>query len=276
MQVLALLAILPLFVQALPTEYDALYARGNAKDLSDKDFLLSCPGAAGSPNVQRADRCTLVNIVNNPDNVVFRNIGSPELNCAGGTTPTTVTIGGVTSVSTTTSVDVNMGISFEGISIGGGMSSSTTQSTEISNSTTYTVPPGKQAIYTVGIKSHSQTGNIQVNYGDRVNGHYIWFTGAKVTQLIPSDEEPRYEVHETKCDLVRLAWNDKSYISGMRPRSVSPPSLKRARLTQSRAISFTNGQIPQTLSPLSLSILGVVPLDEFIKEIADFIHHMII
>ncbi|KAE9393868.1 mRNA capping enzyme [Gymnopus androsaceus JB14] len=31
-----------------------------------------------------------------------------------------------------------------------------------------------------------------------------------------------------------------------------------------------------SLPPLSLSILGVEPLDEFIKEIADFIHHMII
>jgi polynucleotide 5'-triphosphatase len=30
-----------------------------------------------------------------------------------------------------------------------------------------------------------------------------------------------------------------------------------------------------TLPPLSLSILGVEPLDEFIKEIADFIHHQI-
>ncbi|EGN98481.1 hypothetical protein SERLA73DRAFT_183518 [Serpula lacrymans var. lacrymans S7.3] len=30
-----------------------------------------------------------------------------------------------------------------------------------------------------------------------------------------------------------------------------------------------------TLPPLSLSILGVEPLDEFIREIADFVHHMI-
>ncbi|KAG6878516.1 hypothetical protein C0993_005447 [Termitomyces sp. T159_Od127] len=30
------------------------------------------------------------------------------------------------------------------------------------------------------------------------------------------------------------------------------------------------------LPPLSLSILGVEPLDEFIKEIADFVHHMIV
>ncbi|KNZ73077.1 mRNA-capping enzyme subunit beta [Termitomyces sp. J132] len=32
----------------------------------------------------------------------------------------------------------------------------------------------------------------------------------------------------------------------------------------------------QPLPPLSLSILGVEPLDEFIKEIADFVHHMIV
>jgi polynucleotide 5'-triphosphatase len=32
----------------------------------------------------------------------------------------------------------------------------------------------------------------------------------------------------------------------------------------------------ESLPPLSLSILGVEPLDEFIKEIADFIHHMIV
>lgn len=30
-----------------------------------------------------------------------------------------------------------------------------------------------------------------------------------------------------------------------------------------------------SLPPLSLSILGVEPLDEFIREIADFVHHMI-
>jgi len=30
-----------------------------------------------------------------------------------------------------------------------------------------------------------------------------------------------------------------------------------------------------SLPPLSLSILGEEPIDEFIREIADFIHHMI-
>ena len=31
-----------------------------------------------------------------------------------------------------------------------------------------------------------------------------------------------------------------------------------------------------SLPPLSFSILGVEPLDEFIRDIADFVHHMII
>ncbi|KAG5353887.1 hypothetical protein C0989_000130 [Termitomyces sp. Mn162] len=63
------------------------------------------------------------------------------------------------------------------------------------------------------------------------------------------------------------------------PRSASPPPMKRARLTQSPATSTsTNGHMrdSQPLPPLSLSILGVEPLDEFIKEIADFVHHMIV
>ncbi|KAK7469028.1 mRNA-capping enzyme subunit beta [Stygiomarasmius scandens] len=52
--------------------------------------------------------------------------------------------------------------------------------------------------------------------------------------------------------------------------STNPPA-KRARSSQ-----HENGNAQMSsLPPLSLSILGVEPLDEFIKEIADFIHHMI-
>jgi polynucleotide 5'-triphosphatase len=43
---------------------------------------------------------------------------------------------------------------------------------------------------------------------------------------------------------------------------------KRARLSPGP----TNGH---ALPPLSLSILGVEPLDEFIREVADFVHHTI-
>ncbi|KAF5382495.1 hypothetical protein D9615_003047 [Tricholomella constricta] len=65
------------------------------------------------------------------------------------------------------------------------------------------------------------------------------------------------------------------------PRSSSPPPAKRARLTPSphhNNRDGANGQphMREPLPPLSLSILGVEPLDEFIKEIADFIHHMIV
>ncbi|KAG5653106.1 hypothetical protein H0H81_002253 [Sphagnurus paluster] len=68
------------------------------------------------------------------------------------------------------------------------------------------------------------------------------------------------------------------------PRSSSPPPPKRARLNDSPHDHHNpngGGSKPNTdgrmrdLPPLSLSILGVEPLDEFIKEIADFIHHMI-
>lgn len=61
----------------------------------------------------------------------------------------------------------------------------------------------------------------------------------------------------------------------------SPP-LKRARhndqssdaakVKQPSVLSTMNTNLP----PLSLSILGVEPLDEFIREIADFVHHMIV
>lgn len=72
----------------------------------------------------------------------------------------------------------------------------------------------------------------------------------------------------------------------MQPRSSSPPPLKRARRTDSPPYTSDtpNGHVhasgsgsglQQQLQPLSLSILGVEPLDEFIKEIADFVHHMI-
>lgn len=67
---------------------------------TDTDLLLSCPGAAGtfprsqrvigecmvlihdllgSPNVRDADRCTLINIVNNPDVRPFVAIGDAQL-----------------------------------------------------------------------------------------------------------------------------------------------------------------------------------------------------
>ncbi|EIM89691.1 uncharacterized protein STEHIDRAFT_166042 [Stereum hirsutum FP-91666 SS1] len=165
---------------------------------TDTDLLLSCPGAAGSPNVRDADRCTLINIVNNPDVRPFVAIGDAQLNCDGGTEAKTVTIGGSTSTTTTFTVNANLGISFEGVSIGGGASSESGTTTVTSKSTTFTVSPGRQVVMTAGILQHSQSGNVQVNYGDRVDGHYEWYTGATVTQLTPTDDT-EFDIHESAC-----------------------------------------------------------------------------
>ncbi|KAJ3513490.1 hypothetical protein NLJ89_g2911 [Agrocybe chaxingu] len=58
--------------------------------------------------------------------------------------------------------------------------------------------------------------------------------------------------------------------------------MKRVRRTASPPPDSSNGHAQGSgyregplLPPLSLSILGVEPLDEFIREIADFVHHMV-
>ncbi|PPQ75512.1 hypothetical protein CVT24_013186 [Panaeolus cyanescens] len=67
----------------------------------------------------------------------------------------------------------------------------------------------------------------------------------------------------------------------MHRRDDKPPPMKRARQdssSQDMRETPNNGHAQGsqlTLPPLSLSILGVEPMDEFIKQIADFIHHMI-
>jgi len=80
-------------------------------------------------------------------------------------------------------------------------------------------------------------------------------------------------------------------------REPTPPPLKRARQSGSPRTSTSTGASnvkiksllpttsptaslpvmnnPSDLPPLSVSILGVEPLDEFIREIADFVHHMV-
>ncbi|KAJ7189668.1 hypothetical protein GGX14DRAFT_538151 [Mycena pura] len=149
--------------------------RGGKTDptLGDTDLLNSCPGAAGSPNVERADKCTLVSVR---------------------TDPLTVTLGGSKTVETTTTVDADIGVDIGGISLGGGFSSTTDNSKTVSHSQTHGRP-----IMTVGVTFHSQTGNIQVNYGDTVNGHFIWYTTNTVTQLTPANAEDAIQVHESAC-----------------------------------------------------------------------------
>jgi polynucleotide 5'-triphosphatase len=72
---------------------------------------------------------------------------------------------------------------------------------------------------------------------------------------------------------------DPHYVSGSESEvdyTYRPP--KRARHSSPSDRARTNGRnatSSSVLPPLSLSILGVEPLDEFIREVADFIHHLI-
>jgi polynucleotide 5'-triphosphatase len=51
----------------------------------------------------------------------------------------------------------------------------------------------------------------------------------------------------------------------------APVATSASTSTMSSSSSASSPQLP----PLSLSILGVEPLDEFILDVADFVHHMI-
>ena len=51
---------------------------------------------------------------------------------------------------------------------------------------------------------------------------------------------------------------------------------RQRRSPPQKEMNGNNGVHALSLPPLSLSILGVEPLDEFIREVADFVHHMII
>ncbi|KAI0668052.1 hypothetical protein C8Q78DRAFT_269200 [Trametes maxima] len=166
---------------------------------SDQDLLNSCPGGPGSSNVEKADRCTLINIKENPNTRTFVVLGDPQLNCGGATDNVTVQLGGSQTVTQTTSVNADLGIDIEGIKIGGGASTSDSTANTVSKTITFAIPPGKQAVFVAGTAQKSETGNVQVNYGDRQFGHFIWFTGATITRLTPIADDVVFDVHESDC-----------------------------------------------------------------------------
>ncbi|KAI0744765.1 hypothetical protein C8Q76DRAFT_605781 [Earliella scabrosa] len=176
-----------------------LVARTHEGSIPNEDLLASCPGGPGSSNVKRADKCTLINIVQNPNKRVWTVLGDPQLNCGGASDDITVTLGGSETVSQTTTVNAEFGISLEGISVGGGASSSETTSTTMSKSIEFSIPPGRQAVYVAGVAHKSETGNVQVNYGSRQKGHFIWFTGTTITKLTPDPEDVQFDVYESDC-----------------------------------------------------------------------------
>lgn len=71
--------------------------------------------------------------------------------------------------------------------------------------------------------------------------------------------------------------SDADYGHGYRPskRPRHTPPSDRARTNGRNAPSSSPPSSSSALPPLSLSILGVEPIDEFIREVADFVHHMI-
>lgn len=73
---------------------------------------------------------------------------------------------------------------------------------------------------------------------------------------------------------------DRSQSTSRRRRSSSPgaSSSKRTRYSPSQSNGGSNGHqmtSSNSLPPLSLSILGVEPLDEFILTIADWVHQLV-
>lgn len=55
----------------------------------------------------------------------------------------------------------------------------------------------------------------------------------------------------------------------------SPKRQRRSPIIESNGNGTITDHNAHGLPPLSLSILGIEPMDEFIREVADFIHHMI-
>lgn len=53
------------------------------------------------------------------------------------------------------------------------MSDSESTSATESKSIEFSIPPKRQAVYVAGVAHTSQTGNVQVNYGSKVDGHFI-------------------------------------------------------------------------------------------------------
>ncbi|KAI0744796.1 hypothetical protein C8Q76DRAFT_13027 [Earliella scabrosa] len=169
-----------------------------AAHFDDKDLFDSCPGGPGSAKLVHADRCTLVNIESFYTREWFV-LGDVQRNCGGSEDEVTVTIGGEQTVSETTTLNANVAFSLGPVQIGGGISQSWTESTTVSKSIEYAIRPGRQAVYVAGVVHSNETGIVQVNYGVRQYGHYIWFTQSTVTRLTPVREDIQYDVHVTDC-----------------------------------------------------------------------------
>ncbi|KAF8595855.1 hypothetical protein BDV93DRAFT_548603 [Ceratobasidium sp. AG-I] len=166
---------------------------------SDDDLLLSCPGAPGSPNIERADRCVLKDPVRQPDIRYWVVLGAAQGNCGGGTDPIEWTVGGSKTITRTVNVGLTSGINVDGISIGGSVQISDSIAVTVSESVKVTIPPGRQAVHAAGINHQVFSSNVKINYPDRVFGHYEWYTSAIATVAYPMGDNIIYDPHFSDC-----------------------------------------------------------------------------
>ncbi|EIW52226.1 uncharacterized protein TRAVEDRAFT_24508 [Trametes versicolor FP-101664 SS1] len=190
---------------------------------ADQDIINSCPGAPGSPHLRRADYCTLVNRIDNPNSHTFTILGNPQLNCGDGTSSITMTVGGEAVVEQTTTINANAqsagsnastAFSFpQNISLSGGLAEGSVLKIAVKNSTKYLLPPGKQAVLVAVTAQRSQTGNIEAAFRNPWITNMVSFypTKANMTQLTPIANSVEFDVYESACG------TDPRDLSGFNP-----------------------------------------------------------
>ena len=93
--------------------------------------------------------------------------------CGGATEDVSVSLGGSSTITQSVTASADVGFDLDGLTIGGGVETSTSKESTTSQTITFSIPPGKQAVYVAGIAHTSETGHVQVNYGSRQFGHFI-------------------------------------------------------------------------------------------------------
>ncbi|KAI0829870.1 hypothetical protein BC628DRAFT_1078127 [Trametes gibbosa] len=173
--------------------------QGRDDSISTTNLLASC-GDRGAldPSIPFADSCTLINIQNNPDSRLIAVLGDPQFNCGGGSDGITVQLGGPSTLSLSSSFTESTNVNLGGLGIGGGLADSLPLFVTIQQTMSYTLEPGRQAVLLAAVLHHSETGNVQANYGTRVFGHFVWITGGTLTRLIPTTDA-MFFIHETAC-----------------------------------------------------------------------------
>ncbi|KAJ7475005.1 hypothetical protein FB451DRAFT_1247261 [Mycena latifolia] len=165
-------------------------------DRADPANLDHCPGHKTGD----ADKCTFESQSPQPDTTIPHIVGDPIGNCQGGTTNTTSTVGGSTSVSQTWKYGVSVGFSADGgeeLPIGASFESSDswskTDAKTFTQMQTITIPPGKQAVVIAQVKHKVFLGRIRLNYGDpsgdpgKNDYHYVWYDDG-VASVQPTDD----------------------------------------------------------------------------------------